>query len=77
MDCRIFVEKRAQFQTEANELRQELNENLGLNLKTLRHLCVYDLFGFSEDLLERSKDAVFGETVTDNVYTECNLTGKT
>lgn len=76
MDCRIFVEKRAQFQTEANELRHELNENLGLHLRTLRHLCVYDLFGFSEELLEKSKFAVFGETVTDNVYTECDLTGK-
>ena len=76
MDCRIFVEKREQFQTEANALRQELNENLELNLRSLRYLCVYDLFGFSQELLEQSKYAVFGETVTDTVKVqnaECTM----
>ena len=49
---RIFVEKRPEFRIEAESLRQELNSNLGLDIKNLRLICVYDLFGFSDRLLE-------------------------
>lgn len=76
MNYRIFVEKRDSFRTEANALKDEFNENLQLSLTTLRYLCVYDLFGFNEDLLEKSKYAVFGETVTDEVSETCSLEGK-
>ena len=51
---RIFVEKYPRFQVEAETLRKELNNNLGLKLASLRLLNVYDLFGFSEELLEKS-----------------------
>ena len=73
---RIFVEKYPRFQVEAETLRKELNNNLGLQLASLRLLNVYDLFGFSEDLLEKSRYAVFGEIVTDCVSDECSLEGK-
>ena len=73
---RIFVEKNPRFQVEAETLRKELNNNLGLKLETLRLLNVYDLFGFSEELLEKSRYAVFGEIVTDCVSDECELEGK-
>ena len=72
---RIFVEKYPRFQVEADTLRKELNNNLGLKLASLRLLNVYDLFGFSEELLEKSRYAVFGEIVTDCVSDECDLTG--
>ena len=72
---RIFVEKYPRFQVEAETLRKELNNNLGLKLASLRLLNVYDLFGFSEELLEKSRYAVFGEIVTDCVSDECDLTG--
>ena len=72
---RIFVEKYPRFQVEAETLRKELNNNLGLKLATLRLLNVYDLFGFSEELLEKSRYAVFGEIVTDCVSDECQLDG--
>ena len=72
---RIFVEKYPEFQVEARSLLNELNENLQLSLPSLRFLNVYDLFGFSEDLLEKSRYSVFGEIVTDNVADECDLTG--
>ena len=49
-DYRIFVEKKPEFRVEAESLRGELNENLQLNLKTLRLLNVYDLFGFTPEL---------------------------
>ena len=64
---RVYVEKKPRFRVEAESLRRELNANLGLELQNLRLLNVYDLFGFGEELLERSRYAVFGETVTDTV----------
>ncbi len=70
---RIFVEKKADFQTEALELKSELNENLQLKIQELRLLNVYDLFGFTEDLLNRCRYRVFGEIVTDKVSDECLL----
>ena len=72
---RIFVEKYPEFQVEASSLRSELNENLQLDLQSLRLLNVYDLFGFTPELLEKSRYSVFGEIVTDNVTDECDLTG--
>ena len=72
---RIFVEKYPEFQVEAGSLKAELNENLQLDLQLLRLLNVYDLFGFTPELLEKSRYSVFGEIVTDNVSDECDLTG--
>ena len=66
-DFRIFVEKYPEFQVEARSLLSELNENLQLKLKTLRLINVYDLFGFTPELLEKSRYSVFGEIVTDSV----------
>ena len=64
---RIYVEKKTAFQVEARSLKEELNENLSLHLTNLRLLNVYDLFGFTPELLERSRYSVFGEVVTDCV----------
>lgn len=73
---RIFVEKLPRFRVEAESLRRELNANLNLRLEELRLLNVYDLFGFSEELLEKSRYTVFGEVVTDTVTDRCDLSGK-
>ena len=73
---RIFVEKNPEFRVEADSLRNEFNENLSLSLRSLRLLNVYDLFGFSDELLEKCRYTVFGETVTDTVSDECPLEGK-
>ena len=72
---RVFVEKYPEFRVEAESLLNELNENLRLSLKNLRLLNVYDLFGFSPELLEKSRYSVFGEVVTDKVTDECDLEG--
>ena len=76
MNHRLFVEKREGFRVEAESLLRELNENLQLHLRQLRYLCVYDLFGFSDELLEKSKYSVFGETVTDTVIDSLALEDK-
>ncbi len=73
---RIFVEKLPRFRVEAESLRRELNANLSLDLKELRLLCVYDLFGFSEELVGKSRYSVFGEVVTDEVTDKCDLEGR-
>ena len=73
---RIFVEKREQFRVEASSLLSEFNENLSLQLKSLRLINVYDLFGFSDELIAKCRYSVFGEVVTDNVTDECPLEGK-
>ena len=72
---RIFVEKYQRFQVEAETLRREFNVNLGLNIEKLRYINVYDLFGFSDELLEKSRYSVFGEIVTDLVSDECDMAG--
>ena len=73
---RIFVEKKEQFRVEAASLLAEFNENLSLSLGSLRLINVYDLFGFSDDLLEKSRYSVFGEVVTDTVTDSLPLAGK-
>ena len=73
---RIFVEKLPQYRVEAESLCRELNGNLNLHLSGLRLLNVYDLFGFSAELLEKSRYAVFGERVTDTVTDDCDLAGR-
>ena len=73
---RIFVEKKQQFRVEAASLLAEFNENLSLDLGSLRLINVYDLFGFSDDLLEKSRYSVFGEVVTDTVTDDLQLQGK-
>lgn len=73
---RIYVEKLPEFSVEAESLRKELNENLSMQLLSLRYINVYDLFGFSSGLLEKCRYSVFGERVTDEVKDECPLEGK-
>lgn len=72
---RIYVEKYHEFEVEARSLLGELNENLQLDLPSLVYLNVYDLFGFTGELLEKSRYSVFGEIVTDSVTDTCDLTG--
>ena len=76
MNHRIFVEKRDPYRIEAESLRKELNSNLGLDIKDLRFLCVYDLFGFTPELLEKSRYRVFGEPATDTVSDSVETDGR-
>ena len=73
---RIFVEKSGAYRVEADSLRRELNENLGLDIKDLRLICVYDVFNADPDLIEEAKYRVFGEPATDTVVEDFDLTGK-
>ena len=77
MANRIFVEKRPGFRSEADSLRRELNTTLGLDIKDLRLVAVYDLFGFSPELLGSTRYAVFGEKATDTVSDSIDTEGVT
>ena len=73
---RLFVEKRDPYRVEAESLRKELNSNLDLHIKDLRLLSVYDLFGFTPELVEKTSYKVFGEPATDTVTEELSLEGR-
>ena len=76
MDYRIFVEKKSRFRVEAESLQRELNANLGLDLREMRLVNVYDLFDFTPELLEKTRYGVFGEVVTDDVFDALDLAGR-
>ena len=75
MNYRVFVEKKEGFRVEAVGLQDELNANLGLDIRCLRLINIYDLFGFSQELLDKCLYSVFGEVVTDRVSTEFDFEG--
>ena len=75
MNYRVFVEKKEGFRVEAVGLQDELNANLGLDIRCLRLINIYDLFGFSQELLDKCLYSVFGEIVTDSVSTEFDFEG--
>ena len=73
---RLFVEKKPGFRVEAESLKEEFNESLSLSIRELRLICVYDLDGFSDELIGKCKYSVFGEIVTDCVTDSLDLDGK-
>ena len=73
---RIFVEKKPAFRVEAESLRKEFNENLSVNIRSLRLVNLYDLSGFSDELLEKCRYTVFGERVSDTVTDTFDLAGR-
>ena len=76
MNYRVYVEKRPGFEVESKSMLNDLNVNLELNIKSVRIVNTYDLFGFSESLLQKSLYKVFGEVQTDEVSLSLDLDGK-
>lgn len=74
---RIFVEKKENFRVEAEQLRNDLNNNLNLNIQQLRLINLYDIFNIDEELFEKAKKSVFSEPVTDDIFDTIDLQGKT
>ena len=78
MNKRIFVSKKQGFQVEGNSILNEIRENLyetGLTRAELYN--VYDVFNCDEEDVKLLKTKVLSEPVTDNVYDEIDLNGKT
>ena len=54
------MEKREGFRVESRSLLADFNENLSLQLQSLRLIKVYDLFGFTPELLEKCDKLITG-----------------
>ena len=67
---RIYVEKRTAYATEANEIKHNLIEQLGLDIKTLRIINRYDVQGISDDILAQGINTILSEPMVDDVYQE-------
>ena len=77
MNFRIFVEKKKEFNVEARELFEDLQENLFLKkLKNIRIVNIYDIFNIEKRELKNAKKIVFSEITVDNVYDEMDLSEK-
>ena len=67
MNKRIFVEKKKRFQTEAEDLLNQLRNNLGLNVKSCRVINLYDVFDINEDILNKALKTIFSEPMVDEI----------
>ncbi len=68
MVYRIFVEKKAGLENEANELKHDLRSLLSIKgLEKLRIFNRYDVENIDEELFEKSKMTVFAEPQLDNI----------
>jgi len=67
---RIYVEKRKEYATEANEIKNNLIEQLGLTIHSLRVIHRYDVQGISEEILQQGINTILAEPMVDDVYDE-------
>lgn len=78
MNKRIFVSKKQQFNIEAIALKKELIHNLMIGgLEDIVLYNVYDVFNADQEDITLLKRSILAEVVTDNVYDELDLQGKT
>lgn len=69
MVYRVFVEKKVEFNIEAQQLLTELRDILGIErLENLRIINRYDVEGISEELFEQCIPTVFSEPQVDITY---------
>jgi len=68
---RLFVEKKEGIDVESQNIFLDLRDNLDIkNIKGVRVLNRYDIFGISDEEYEKSKNTIFSEKTVDNVYEE-------
>ena len=68
---RIFVEKKPAYAVKAGELREELENYLGIhNVKNVRCLIRYDIENLSEETYKKALVTIFSEPPVDLVYEE-------
>ena len=69
MNKRIFVEKKEMFQTTAKALLKDLQKTLKIgSLKSLRIIQIYDVLNVDKESLNKAKESLFKEVVTDELY---------
>ena len=71
---RLFVEKKIGIDVESQNILLDLRDNLGIeNIKDIRVINRYDIFGISDEEYEKSKNTIFSEKTVDNVYEELEI----
>ena len=78
MVFRIYVEKKPELANEANGLRKEINDLLGIkSLENLRILNRYDVENIEKDLFEYCTKTVFSEPQLDIVLNNLDVKNET
>lgn len=78
MNTRIYVHKKDAYKIETKSMLAEFVENLGIKSVTRVTLYnVYDIFNADENDVALLKSKVLSEVVTDEVFDEIDLSGKT
>lgn len=68
---RLFVEKKGDFNIDAEKLLADLRENLGIkNLKNIRILNRYDISGIKKSEYTIAKSTIFSEPPVDHIFEE-------
>ena len=68
---RIYVEKKKGFDVEANDILEDLRENLSMKgLETVRLINRYDVEGISDEEYASARNLIFSEPPVDNAYDE-------
>lgn len=75
MVYRIYVEKKIGFNNEADEIKSELTDFLGIKtIESLRVINRYDAEGLTEELFHYAIDTVFSEPQVDNTFPQLDIT---
>ena len=78
MNTRVFVHKKKAYQVETSSMLNEFVEKLGItSVEGLSLYNVYDIFNADENDIALLKSKVLSEVVTDEVFDELDLSGKT
>ncbi|MGF6907192.1 phosphoribosylformylglycinamidine synthase [Fusobacterium sp. PH5-44] len=76
MNCRVFVEKKSDFDLEAKRLFTQIKETFVIEgLRNLRIFNIYDIFGIAASERDKAIKGIFSEIVTDSVVTGEMYTG--
>ncbi len=68
---RLFVEKKPGFDVEAQHIKSDLIENLGMDaIEELRLINRYDISGLTKEEFTAARDTILSEPNVDNVYDE-------
>lgn len=68
---RVYVEKKAGFGIQAQELKQEISDYLGIwDVKDVRVLIRYDVENLSDEIFEKACSGIFSEPPVDVLYHE-------
>lgn len=67
---RVYVEKKKLYATEAREIQHTLEEQLKINIDSLRLVHRYDVQGVSEEVLSQGIETILSEPMVDDVMIE-------